>query len=147
MRRIAASLVVLTLPLAAQKCEAGKTGSASGLPNYGCVLTTDTPPKAFRPDPDGDAVWIKAVVKARCDVPPRSHHMTLTLQQRQASGWVKRQSEDYDVVPGPEGRLFALTYGNCEPGRWVLRILVTGQDGKGREYRAEPVSESVRVDC
>ncbi|MGW4412462.1 alpha/beta fold hydrolase [Nonomuraea sp. NPDC004702] len=147
VRRLAASIAVLVLPLAAQKCEAGKTGSASGLPDYGCVLTTDTPPTAFRPDSEGDAVWIKAVVKARCDVPPRSHHMTLTLQQRQASGWAKRQAEDYVTVPGGEGRLYALTYGNCEPGRWALRILVTGQDGKGREYRAEPVSESVRVDC
>lgn len=147
MRRTLAGFAVVLLPLTAPKCDAGKASTASGLPNYGCVLTTETPPTAFRPDPDGEAIWIKAVVQARCDVPPRSHFMTLTLRQRQKSGWVERQKEDYERVPGVEGRLYALTYGNCEPGRWALRIVVTGQDSKGREYRAEPVVDSVRVDC
>ncbi|MDF5759198.1 hypothetical protein [Spongiactinospora sp. TRM90649] len=120
----------------------------TGLPDYGCVMRVHTVPEEFRPE-GTDALWVHAIVEARCDVQPRSHNLRLTLRQQEEESqvWRERNVGEYERLPTAAGRLYTITYQECIPGRWSLRTVVTGQDSRGAEYRFEIPEVRGRVRC
>ncbi|WP_084963769.1 hypothetical protein [Thermoactinospora rubra] len=139
-----ATLAVVCLATMAADCR------PTGLPHFGCVQRVRTPPTSYIPEDEPHHAWVHTIVEARCDVRPRSHHMRIALDRKltQSGRWREMISDEFPGIPPKEDtRLYALTFTVCIPGWWRTRIVVTGQDSKGREYRADPPEVRSYVTC
>jgi hypothetical protein len=60
-------------------------------------------------------------VWAKCDMTPKVHHMTVTLERRDGGAWVSEQIAHSDTIPAPRATYEIKT--PCMPGVW--RVIAT----------------------
>lgn len=151
--RTAAGMALLALlATGAQKCDTTSGGSGgTGGDNAGssgdCTFQEVRPPSTY-PTPDGSALWITSAVIVACDPAPRSHRLVMQIQKYSGGSWVTIWIEKPDTaIPGPSGHRSVIVYNGCDPGKWRLKVRITGSSANGSPYQVDRVTSSSRITC
>ena len=150
--RTATGMALLGLLLmGAQKCDTTTSGGGGGGGGAGsqgdCTFQEVRPPSTF-PAPDGSTLWITSAVIVACDPPPTSHRLVMQLQKYSGGAWVTIWIEHPDTtIPGAGGYRSVIVYNACDPGRWRLKVRITGSTKAGTPYQVDQVTTTSRITC